>query len=277
MTVATVTRGLVLSCHPIPAAAVTAITAGLCALAGLPFGTSVLVTATIFVGQLSIGWSNDYLDASRDSDAHRIDKPIAAGTIERHVAGIAAIAALSSTIVLAAWLGWPAGLAALGTTLCGWAYNLGVKATVLSWLPYAIAFGFLPAVATLASEPPRWPAPWVMVAAALLGVAAHFANVLPDLDVDNASGIRGLPQRIGARATAITAAVLLACASTVALVGPGAPLGVWRLMAFIATLAVAAIAVRVAYRNPGSPMFFRAIILIAGIVLVAFAVGGVDF
>ena len=276
MPFARVARALALSCHPIPAAAVTAITAGLCALAGLPIGTAALVTATIFVGQLSIGWSNDYLDAPRDKAALRDDKPVAAGKVERHVVGIAALVALVATIALSGLLGWPAGLAALGTTLCGWAYNLGMKATLLSWLPYAIAFGFLPAVATLAAEPPRWPAVWVMLAAALFGIAAHFANILPDLDDDKASGIRGLPHRIGARPTAIAAAALLACAATVILLGPGGELNVWRLMGFAATLVVTVLAVRIAYRDPGSPTFFRAIILIAGIVLLGFAFGGVD-
>jgi len=115
-----------------------------------------------------------------------------------------------------------------------------------------------------------------MVAAALFGVAAHFANVLPDLDDDNATGIRGLPHRIGARATAVTAAALLACAATVILLAPGAGRGVWTLIGFAATVVIATIAVRIAYRNPASPLFFRAIILIAGIVLVAFAVSGVN-
>jgi len=38
-----------------------------------------------------------------------------------------------------------------------------------------------------------------LVAAALLGFAAHFANVLPVLRADAATGVRGLPQRLGPR------------------------------------------------------------------------------
>ena len=59
-------RALALSCHPIPSVAVTAISAGLVALADLPIGRGALVTGAVFTGQLSIGWSNDYLDAERD-------------------------------------------------------------------------------------------------------------------------------------------------------------------------------------------------------------------
>ena len=62
-------RALALSCHPIPSVAVTAISAGLVALADLPIGRGALVTGAVFTGQLSIGWSNDYLDAERDRAA----------------------------------------------------------------------------------------------------------------------------------------------------------------------------------------------------------------
>src|SRR5665647_252906 len=102
-------RALALSCHPIPSVAVTAISAGLVALADLPIGRGALVTGTVFTGQLSIGWSNDYLDAARDRAVHRSDKPIATGAMETRVAGIAAVVALSLTLALSAALGWPGG------------------------------------------------------------------------------------------------------------------------------------------------------------------------
>src|SRR5450759_3765895 len=140
-------RALVLSCHPIPSVAVTAISAGLVALAHLTLGRGALVTVAVFTGQLAIGWSNDYLDAERDRAVLRSDKPVANGAMEPRVAGIAAVVALIVTFALSAALGWPGGAAALAIVLCAWAYNLGLKATVLSWLPYAIAFGMLPAVA----------------------------------------------------------------------------------------------------------------------------------
>jgi 1,4-dihydroxy-2-naphthoate octaprenyltransferase len=48
-----------------------------------------------------------------------------------------------------------------------------------------------------------------MAAAALLGVAAHFANVLKDLAQDLTSGIKGLPQRLGKRYSRLIVSVLL--------------------------------------------------------------------
>jgi 4-hydroxybenzoate polyprenyltransferase len=267
-------RGLALSCHPLPSVAVTTLAAGLAALAGLSVGRAALVTAAVFTGQLSIGWSNDYLDAERDRAVRRSDKPVAVGAVAPRVAGIAAVAALIVTIALSAALGWPGGAAALVIVLCGWIYNLGLKGTALSWLPYAIAFGMLPAVATLSASPSRWPAAWALSAGALLGVAAHLANVLPDLREDDATGIRGLPHRLGARATALTAAAILLAASAAILFGPGGRAGLWGWVGFLAAVLVAGFAASAAYRDPSSRRFFQATILIAGLNLTFFALSG---
>jgi len=274
MSTTTLVRALALSCHPIPSLAVTALTAGLAALAGLPAGRGVLVTVAVFTGQLSIGWSNDYIDAERDQAVDRADKPLAAGELAPRIAGIAAVVALILTLVLSAELGWPGGAAVLGTAACGWAYNLGLKATAVSWLPYAIAFGLLPAVVTLSDSPPRWPPAWALTAGALLGVAAHLANVLPDLHDDDATGIRGLPHRLGAKTTALTGAGLLLAASAVILFSAGGPAGPWRWAGFAAALLVAASAAASAYRDPSSQRFFRATILIAAMDLIFFALSG---
>ena len=267
-------RALALSCHPLPSVAVTLLGAGLAALAGLSVGRATLVTAAVFTGQLSIGWSNDYLDAERDRAVHRSDKPVAVGAVSPRVAGIAAVVALIMTIALSAALGWPGGAAALLIVLCGWLYNLGLKGTVMSWLPYAIAFGMLPAAATLSASPSRWPAAWALSAGALLGVAAHLANVLPDLRGDVATGIRGLPHRLGARATALTAAAILLVASAAILFGPGGRAGLWGWVGFLAAVMVAGVAATAAYRDPSSRRFFQATILIAGLNLAFFALSG---
>ena len=263
-----------MSCHPLPAVAVTALSAGLAALAHLPVGRGALLTATVLTGQLSIGWSNDYLDAERDRAVHRSDKPVAAGTVTPHTAATATVAALILTLTLSALLGWRGGLTSLSTVLCGWLYNLGLKSTVLSWLPYAIAFGLLPAIATLSAEPPRWPAVWALAAGALLGVAAHLANVLPDLGDDLATGVRGLPHRLGAQNTALTTAALLLAASTVILFGPGEQPSPYDWTGFLVATLLASIAVNTAYRDPSSRRFFLATILISALNLLSFALSG---
>lgn len=274
MSSASLTRALALSCHPVPSMAVTALTGGLAALAGLPLRCGALVTAAVLTGQLSIGWSNDYLDAERDRAVRRSDKPVASGAVAPRVAGTAAGVALILTLALSASLGWPGGAAALVVVACGWLYNLGLKATVLSWLPYAIAFGMLPAVATLSASPSRWPATWALTAGALLGVAAHLANVLPDLREDLATGVCGLPHRLGARATALTGTAILLAVSAVILFGPGGQPSRWRWAGFIAQVLMAGTATANTYRNPSSRRFFLATILIAALDLVFFALNG---
>jgi 4-hydroxybenzoate polyprenyltransferase len=202
------------------------------------------------------------------------DKPVAAGAVAPRMAGAAAIAAFILALPLSAALGWRGGAAALVIVLCGWLYNLGLKATALSWLPYAIAFGILPAVATLSASPSRWPAPWALAAGALLGVAAHLANVLPDLREDLPTGVRGLPHRLGTRATALTAAAILLAVSAMILFGPGAQPGRWRPAAFAVAVLVGGTAAATAYRDPSSRRFFPATILIAALNLVFFALSG---
>jgi 4-hydroxybenzoate polyprenyltransferase len=274
MSPSTLVPALARSCHPIPSLAVAAITAGLARLVGLPLGRAILVTTAIFTGQLSIGWSNDYIDAQRDRAVRRSDKPVASGAVAPRMVAIAAGVAASLALVLSAALGWPGGAAVVVVTAWGWAYNLGLKATVLSWLPYAIAFGMLSAVVTLSASPPRWPAAWALAAGALLGVAAHLANVLPDLGQDAATGIRGLPHRLGPKATALAGAVLLLAASAVILFGAGGKGGPWRWAGFVAALLVAGTAAASAYRDPSSQRFFRATILVAAMDLVFFALSG---
>ncbi|MBU3977337.1 hypothetical protein [Propionicimonas sp.] len=51
-------------------------------------------------------------------------------------------------------------------------------------------------------------------------MAAHVANALPDLHTDAATGVRGLPHRLGAKATALAGAGILLGTSAVILFGP---------------------------------------------------------
>lgn len=276
--VGTRARALARSCHPVPTLAVTALGAGLGVLAGLPAARVVAVGAAVLAGQLSIGWGNDYLDADRDRASNRADKPVAAGEVGRRATGVAALVAVLAAVALSAVLGWPGFAAAMTVVVCGWAYNLGAKATALSWLPYAVAFGALPAVATGAASPPHLPPAWAMAAGALLGVAAHLANVLPDLGEDAATGVRGLPHRLGARATAVGGAVVLLAASVVILFGAGAQRdggpGAWSWAGFAVAAVIGGTAAATAYRDPSSRRYFPAIIVVALLDLAFFAASG---
>jgi 1,4-dihydroxy-2-naphthoate octaprenyltransferase len=47
---------------------------------------------------------------------------------------------------------------------------------------------------------------------ALLGMAAHFINVIKDMDQDQQSGINGLPQRLGTKLSVIVSLLLITSA-----------------------------------------------------------------
>ena len=190
------------------------------------------MAATVFTGQLSIGWSNDVIDARRDKAAGRRDKPIATGAISSRLVAIACAAAVALCIPLSFANGWRAGLVHLGSVAGGWAYNLGLKRTVLSFVPYAVSFGLLPAFIALGLPGHPLPRPWVVVAGALLGVGAHFLNVVPDMRDDLAAGVRGLPQRLGERGARTGGALLLAAAAAVVTFGPGGEVPVWAYAGF---------------------------------------------
>lgn len=234
---------LLAASHPGPTVAVTALTAMLAAASGLPAQRSLLVIAAVLAGQLSIGWGNDLVDARRDRSVGRLDKPLATGAVTARQVLVALVVALVVCVVLSAAAGWRSAVAHLGcVVVSGHAYNLGLKGTALSWLPYAVAFGALPAVVTYAAEPPVAPPWWMLVVGASLGVAAHFLNVLPDLDDDAATGVRGLPHRLGAAWSRIGATALLLLASLVAvLAGLGAGPAGWLVLGVVAALAVVAL------------------------------------
>jgi 4-hydroxybenzoate polyprenyltransferase len=198
------------SSHPGPSVAVTVITVGLGFGAGLdPFRLIVLGLAML-AGQLSVGLSNDWIDAERDAAVGRKDKPIALGLISAIEVRNAALVSAVLMIVLAIPLGLLAELVLVVAVGAAWLYNAWLKKSVLSIVPYLFGFGALPAIATLSRQPPAAPALWALGVGALLGAAGHFANTLPDLDDDATTGVRGLPQVLGRRwSSGLTYLVLL--------------------------------------------------------------------
>jgi 4-hydroxybenzoate polyprenyltransferase len=205
--------------HPGPALAVTVLSGLLAAAVDLDAGHVALVVAAVLTGQLSIGWSNDLIDLRRDRVVGRTDKPLATGAISERTVRIACAVAVAATVPLSVLCGLLAGLVHLVAVASGWAYNLGLKSTPWSWAPYALAFGALPVFVSLVAEPHDVPPLWLPLAGALLGVGAHFVNVLPDLGDDEATGVRGLPHRIGARWSQVVAATVLVGATVVIVVG----------------------------------------------------------
>jgi 4-hydroxybenzoate polyprenyltransferase len=219
----TTVRALALATHLGPTVAVTVVSGLLAAAADVPAGRTALLCAAVLAGQTSIGWSNDWLDAERDRAVARSDKPVVQGAVRPTTLRAAALVSAAVAVVVSLLLGAVPGVLLLVLVASGWAYNAGLKRTAASVLPYVTGFGALPA-GVVAAAPGTPTAPWWLVAAGgALGAAAHFANVAPDLEDDLATGVRGLPHRLGARASAVVGALLLGAASVLLVTGPEGP------------------------------------------------------
>jgi heme o synthase len=250
-------HGLVRACHPEPTAAVTSTMTALAATVGHPVRGVVLVGATVLTGQLSIGWLNDLLDAPRDRTVGRRDKPVVSGDVTVGVLRIATALAVAACVPLSLVGGLLAGAVHLVAVAAGWVYDLGGKSTWWSVVPYVVCFGLLPAFVVLALPGAPWPPWWLPVAGALLGAGAHFANVLPDLDDDASTGVRGLPHRLGAPVSRAAAAVLLLAATTVIAVSARLPPAV---AVAVPVVAVVVLAFGFAARGRAP---FRAVLVVA--------------
>ncbi len=260
---------LVISSHPGPSVAVSVVATTLGIAVGLdPLRVAVLGVA-VLLGQVSVGLSNDWIDADRDRAVGRTDKPVAAGLVSVGTVRTAAVATAIAAIALTLPLGWLATLAHTVFIVSAWGYNLGLKNSPSSVLPYMVSFGLLPMIATLARPVPAAAAPWAVALGALLGVAAHFANVLPDLDADARTKVAGLPHRLGRGASGIVIWSSLAAGAAVAFFGPAGGKTALQWVGLALTLSLAA-AIAVRLRRPPTRLLFQLIIaaaLVNGVLL----------
>jgi 4-hydroxybenzoate polyprenyltransferase len=173
---------------------------------GFSLERSLLVFFVVLLQQISVGLSNDWLDSKQDLRAGRKDKPAANGLVKvselRTWSLVSAVLAQTSAF----YFGFGAAILMLAMLAAGWAYNLGMKANWSSAIPYTVGFGSVPVFVGLSAAVPIWVEPWVVLMSALLGVSAHFANVLPDIEADKLNGVRALPHILGQRVSALVIA-----------------------------------------------------------------------
>jgi 4-hydroxybenzoate polyprenyltransferase len=175
-------------------------------------GPAIVIAFGVFCGQLVVGWSNDIIDYQDDLLHNRQKKPLVSGQISLKLLQNSLRVMLPIAIVINLFgplglIGGGLSVLAIGLAV---AYNFYFKFTIFSWLPYAIAFGSLPSCMALSKD--EAPALWMWLGGALLGTAAHFLNVIKDMEQDKASGIKGLPQRLGTKASLVIAIALIAAA-----------------------------------------------------------------
>jgi 4-hydroxybenzoate polyprenyltransferase len=173
-------------------------------------GPAYVIAFGVFTGQLVVGWSNDLYDYADDLKHNRLNKPLVAGDITAKylMKWLRFMVPFSFVANLLGPLGFKGGMVYMFGISMGVAYNFYFKFNVFSWLPFALAFAALPSCIAISKD--ITPPVWMWLGGALLGSAAHFINVLKDIDQDRLSGIGGAPQRIGKTGSIVAAGLLIA-------------------------------------------------------------------
>jgi 4-hydroxybenzoate polyprenyltransferase len=173
---------------------------------------SLRVAIAIFAGQLVVGWSNDFIDAPLDIAAQRTKKPIVSKEINPEQLKRSIVFALVAAVLLSLFspLGLTGTLIHFLGILSATFYNLKLKSTIISPLPYIVSFGALPWAIYLpaGNQPPLW----LFIDFMLIAVAFHFFNVLKDFQWDINQGVLGLPQRLGRNSSLIISISLIVSA-----------------------------------------------------------------
>lgn len=196
------------ACHIGPTSAVTLISFLLASSLWWE-GPALVIAFGIFLGQLLVGFTNDLYDYQDDLKHNRTDKPLVSGkiTTAQLKSAIKIVTPLAILVNLFGPLGVNGGLIYLLGVGLGISYNFYFKFTLLSPLPYALAFAALVAAIVVATD--RTPPLWLLISSACLGVAAHFANVIKDINEDLKSEIIGLPQKLGKKTSRVIIGILL--------------------------------------------------------------------
>jgi len=193
--------------HPFPTLLNVAATAALSCVAvrGVPDAwLLVRMLLVMLLAQSTIGVANDYCDRALDAAA-KPWKPIAAGLVAPRAALAASCVLAAAAAFAAATLGAGGFALAMLGMACGLTYDVRLKRSVFSAVPYMIAIPVLPLWAWTvlgAWQDALW---WLLPMGALIGLALHLANTLPDIDADAAHGVRGLAHRLGAQSSMIAA------------------------------------------------------------------------
>ena len=200
-----------------------AATGGVAILAGAGPATALRLAVSMLLLQASIGAVNDLVDRPLDQE-QKPAKPLPSGLVSDGQAR--AWAGLTATIGLA--LAVPTGPTAIGVASLGlglgYAYDLRLSRTVLSWLPLALALPLVPVYGWLGATgviPPGLVA--LLPAALLAGAGLAIGNGLVDLERDAPVGKATIAVRIGRdRAWAAHAGALAVAVAIAVLLAPSA-------------------------------------------------------
>lgn len=194
--------------------------------------------------QLGIGTVNDVVDAPYDA-GRKAGKPIPAGLVSPDAARALAIACAGGGVALAATVSLALALLAGVVLAIGLAYDLRLKGTAWSWLPFAVGIPILPVYGWVGVTGTLHPLFVALVPAAVLaGAALAIANSVVDVERDVAAGRSSIAVALGrgrAGRLAIALLVLVGIVDAVAVASTGvlAPLGVGSVVAVLVAIGAA--------------------------------------
>lgn len=162
--------------------------------------------------QLSISALNEWADRDRDALAQR-PRPVASGLIPPRVAMALAILFGICAVPGALLFGSGSLLIVLVGLAAGWAYDLLLKPTPLSFVPFAVAFPLLVVWVSIAAGRPLHSWVLLFLVGSPLAVAIHLADSLPDIEMDASTRVRCLAVALGVQ-RAIRAIIACLLAST---------------------------------------------------------------
>lgn len=157
----------------------------------------MLLAAAMLLLQFALGAANDWADAPADALAQP-GKPVPAGLVRRSTAAWIAAGAAALGLGLAAAAGLATLVVAVAGLAAGLAYDLRLKGTRWSWLPYTIGIPLLPVFAWVGASG-SLPAPFAVLVpiAMLAGAALAVANAVADLERDRAAGTATVATSLG--------------------------------------------------------------------------------
>jgi 4-hydroxybenzoate polyprenyltransferase len=204
--------------HPVPSILTAAAAVGFAWIFGLSFADARIwwIAAIMLLAQFSISVLNDWADADLDAKAGR-PRPVPLRVVSRGAALVIAVVCAVGALVLSAISGFglvPFLLVVIGIG-CGWVYDLRLKRTPLSFLPFAVAFPLMPLWVGVIAGHPLSSLGVILLAGAPLATAIHLADAIPDREADRAAGVKTLAVALGSPRAEFAAAGLLLIGSVI--------------------------------------------------------------
>lgn len=237
--------GLVRLVHPFPSILDGIVVAAVALVAGASPIDAFRLGLAMSALQFGIGATNDIVDAPRDA-GHKPGKPIPAGLVSRPIARVVAVAGFLAGLSLSTLSGPATVGLALVVVGIGLAYDLLLKGTAWSWLPFAVGIPILPVFGWLGATSTIPPVFALLVpVAGAAGAALAIANALADVERDQAAGTASIVTALGpGRAWAVQAVLIgeVVAAALASALLLAAPTGRLAIIAIAGCLPVAGLA-----------------------------------